>query len=121
LFSNKESDFQCPVVGCNFVQKNQRIPDLKRHIETHGRWREPDKWICCGVGMDKAYSYGTGIQQGMTDKECIKAGAYVFRNRLMIGGCMKTFSRRDSLKRHVDNTKIPCVGDMESYDSLVNL
>ena len=115
LFINQESEFGCPVPGCEYVQKNQRAPDLKRHIVTHGRWREPEKWICCGVEMDKAHLYGKDVKQEMTDEECLKAGAYKFRGRLMIGGCMKTFARRDALKRHVDNPKIPCVGHMNSY------
>lgn len=66
--------------------------------------------------MDRAHLYGKSIKQGMTYEECIAAGAYTFKGRLMIGGCMKTFSRRDSLKRHVDNPKFPCVGHMNSYN-----
>jgi hypothetical protein len=115
MLIDKESDFQCPVVGCDYVQKNQRIPDLKRHVVTHDRWMEPGKWTCCGVGMERAYLYGKGIEEGMTDEECIKAGAYMFNGRLMIGGCMKTFARRDALKRHVDNPNISCVGHMDTY------
>jgi len=114
---DKESDFQCPVVGCNYVQKNQRIPDLRRHVVTHDRWMEPGKWTCCGVGMDRAYLYGRGIEEGMTEEEQIEAGAYLFKNRLMIGGCLKGFARRDALKRHVDNPNVWCVGHMDSYNS----
>jgi hypothetical protein len=112
---DSESDFQCPAVGCDYVQKNQRIPDLKRHIVTHDRWMEPEKWTCCGVGMDRAHLYGRGIEEGMTEEEQIKAGAYMFKGQLMIGGCRKAFARRDALKRHVDNPNIPCVGHMDSY------
>jgi hypothetical protein len=65
--------------------------------------------------MDRAHLYGKGFKRGMAEEECIKAGAYDFRGRLMIGGCMKTFARRDALKRHVDNLNIPCVGHMDSY------
>ena len=113
---DKESDFQCPVVGCNYVQKNQRIPDLRRHVVTHDRWMEPEKWTCCGVGMERAHLYGRGIEEGMTEEEQINAGAYFFKNQLMIGGCMKAFSRRDALKRHVDNPNVRCVGHMDSYN-----
>ena len=115
MLVDKESDFQCPVVGCEYTQKNRRVPDLKRHVVTHDRWIEPGKWTCCGVDMDRAHLYDTGIEEGMTEKEHIDAGAYMFRDRLMIGGCMKTFARRDALKRHVDNPNIPCVGHMDTY------
>jgi hypothetical protein len=113
--TSKGSSFQCPVVGCDYAQKNQRTPDLKRHIVTHDRWIEPDKWTCCGVGMERAHLYSRGIEEGMTEEEQIKAGAYMFRGRLMIGGCLKAFARRDALKRHVDNPNVRCVGHMDSY------
>ncbi|KAF9780656.1 hypothetical protein BJ322DRAFT_1213679 [Thelephora terrestris] len=45
------------------------VPDLKCHVITHDRWREPEKWTCCGVGMDRAFLYGKGIREGMTDAE----------------------------------------------------
>lgn len=109
------SDFQCPVEGCGYIQRNQRIPDLERHIRTHERSQDPEKWICCGVGMGIAHLYGQGIEAGMSNEEHIEAGAYNFRGRLMIGGCLETFARRDSLKRHLDNPNSSCVGDMDSY------
>ena len=112
---DRKSDFQCPVAGCDHTQKNQRIPDLKRHILTHDRWMEPEKWICCGVSMDIAHLYARGIEEGMTEEEQIKAGAYMFRGQLRIGGCLKTFARRDALKRHIDNRNLPCIGHMNSY------
>jgi len=115
ILADRESDFLCPVVGCDYAQRNQRVPDLKRHAVTHDRWLEPDKWTCCGVAMDRAHLYDTGIEEGMTEDDFIQAGAYLFKGRLMIGGCLKTFARRDALKRHVDNPKIPCVGHMGSY------
>ena len=112
---NKASEFQCPVVGCDHTQKNRRIPDSKRHVVTHERWIDPEKWTCCGVGMEKADWYGQGNTVGMEKEEQIKAGAYEFKGKLMIGGCLNTFSRRDALKRNVDNPEILCVGDLDSY------
>jgi len=111
----KESNFQCPVVGCDYIQKNRRVPDLKRHIVTHDRWIEPEKWTCCGVRMEIAHLYCEDIEEGMTEEEQREAGAYLFKGQLMIGGCLTAFARRDALKRHVDNPKIPCVGHMDSY------
>ena len=113
--TDRLSKFQCPVVGCNYVQKNRRVPDLKRHIVIHDRWLEPDKWICCGVATENAHLYGIVMEKGMNEEELAEAGAYVFRGKSMVGGCLKTFDRRDALKRHVDNTNISCVGDMDLY------
>ena len=112
---DKGSIYYCPVVGCVYEQYNHRVPELKRHAETHDRWMDPEKWICRGVGMDVAHLYDVGIEEGMSEEECVQAGAYVYRGQLMIGGCMETFSRRDALKRHVDNPRIECIGDMYSY------
>jgi hypothetical protein len=59
--------------------------------------------MCCGVAMGGVCLYGMGVEQNMTDKECIEAGAYIFGRELIIWGCMKTFTRRDTLKWHADN------------------
>ena len=112
---NKASVFQCSVAGCDYIQKNKRIPDLERHVVTHYRWMEPEKWTCCGVEVEVAHLYGRGIEAGISKEEQIEAGAYMFKGKLMVGGCLKTFARRDALKRHVDNPKISCVGRMGSY------
>jgi len=114
MLIDKETDFHCPVDGCTYVQTNQRIPDLKRHIATHDRSLNPNQWECCGVTIDMAHLYWEGVE-GMTKDQWIEAGAYEFRGLLMFGGCNKTFARRDALKRHVDNPKIPCIGHMDSY------
>ena len=113
--TDRLSKFRCPVVGCDYVQKNRRVPDLKRHTVTHDRWLEPDKWICCGVAIDNAHLYGIAMEKGMNEEELAKTGAYMFRGKLMVGGCLKTFARRDALKRHVDNSNISCIGDMYLY------
>ena len=109
------SEFRCSAPGCKYVQKNRRVPDLKRHMATHSYLLEPDKWTCCGIATEDAHLYGIEIRQGATREELIKEGAYVFRGKLMIGGCMGRFTRRDALKRHLDNPNFPCVGNMESY------
>ena len=113
--TDRLSKFRCPVVGCDYVQKNRRVPDLKRHTVTHDCWLEPDKWICCGVAIDNAHLYGIAMEKGTNEEELAKAGVYMFRGKLMVGGCSKTFARRDALKRHVDNSNILCVGDMDLY------
>ena len=36
-------------------------------------------------------------------------------SRLMIGGCLKAFTRMGALKRHVDNPNVSCVGHIRFY------
>ncbi|KAI5996937.1 hypothetical protein EDD15DRAFT_2123755, partial [Pisolithus albus] len=45
----------CPY--CNWVQRNHRTPDLKRHIRTHTRFERPALWVCCGVSLRDAERY----------------------------------------------------------------
>ncbi|KAJ7095741.1 hypothetical protein B0H15DRAFT_826878 [Mycena belliarum] len=95
------NNFVCPV--CGWVQRNERIPDFKRHVKTHQRAAEEDVekgWRCKGVPVSEAADYGLGAD----------APRHEFLGQLRVGGCMQTFSRRDALKRHLDNTNVSCVG-----------
>lgn len=87
----------CP--HCDFVQKNHRMPDLKRHIRKH----YPAKYVCCGVPVEEKDVYGA--------KETGPPMEY--NGRMMVGGCMQSMSRRDALKRHIDNKNVSCVGDLD--------
>lgn len=88
----------CP--HCDFVQKNHRMPDLKRHIRKH---YPTNKYVCCGVPVEEKEKYGA--------KET--AAPMEYNGRMMVGGCMQSMSRRDALKRHIDNKNVTCVGDLE--------
>ena len=78
------------------------MPDLKRHILTH----KGGQWVCRGVPMEHADDYGVS-------SECTPI-AYGEAERLFVGGCSKRFSRRDALKRHLDNANITCKGDIHA-------
>lgn len=104
------TSIECPVVGCGYIQKDWRIPDLKYHDVTRDRWVEPEEWTRCGVGTEIVHLYGRGAVEGMTEEEQIAAGAYLLRGRMMIGGRLKAFLRRDALSRHVNNPNVSCVG-----------
>lgn len=99
---------RCPVVGCDHKQKDWRTPDLKRHIPTHVRRLESDKWICCCIPTVNIHLYGKDIEPGMTEDELIGTRACRFGDRVMIGGRLKSFAGRDASERHVDNPNIPC-------------
>ncbi|KAH7911731.1 hypothetical protein BJ138DRAFT_1100840 [Hygrophoropsis aurantiaca] len=101
--SRKANPWACP--HCSWVQRNHRTPDLKRHIRTHTRSQRPAQWVCCGVAEEVSNTY----------KLPEDARPYMFQNHLMIGGCGKEFSRRDALKRHLDNKHITCVGDLSIF------
>ncbi|KAJ7288167.1 hypothetical protein C8J57DRAFT_508526 [Mycena rebaudengoi] len=99
--SAETADFTCP--ECGWKQENERMPDFKRHLKTHLRPNdeEPEKgWRCKGVLASDAAQYGVP-----SDEE-----TYIFLDRERVGGCMKTFSRRDALKRHLDNSNVTCIG-----------
>ncbi|KAJ7677489.1 hypothetical protein B0H17DRAFT_895973, partial [Mycena rosella] len=88
---------------CGWVQTNERIPDFKRHLKTHQRACDEDAqkgWRCKGVPVGEAADYGIGAA----------TPTYDFLGQQRVGGCMKTFSRRDALKRHLDNANVRCVG-----------
>lgn len=101
--------FICP--ECGWKQANKRLPDFKRHLRTHTRPNDSDQskgWWCKGVLLEEAHKFG------LPDD----AKSYVFLGQKRIGGCMQTFSRRDALKRHLDNANVTCVGKpTEAWDA----
>jgi hypothetical protein len=100
---SKSNPWACP--HCSWVQRNRRTPDLKRHIRTHTRLLKPSQWVCCGVPVEEAASYAI-----RSDSE-----SRLHDGRYVVGGCWKEFSRRDALKRHLDNSNIGCVGNLNAF------
>ncbi|KAI0754208.1 hypothetical protein C8Q80DRAFT_1068147, partial [Daedaleopsis nitida] len=94
-----EDPWKCPY--CPHVQHNRRRPDLRRHIATHTRRADGTTWVCCGVPLTSAHMFGIRAHE---EAVC------VFNGIQMVGGCMTTFSRRDSLVRHLKNAEGRCVG-----------
>ncbi|KAJ8507475.1 hypothetical protein ONZ45_g10158 [Pleurotus djamor] len=91
-----EMSFVCP--ECGWIQHNKRTPDFKRHLRTHTRPSDQDQsqgWWCKGV---------------LVGNSSVPGEAYQFDGQLRTGGCLKTFSRRDALKRHLDNPNVSCKG-----------
>ncbi|KAF5315319.1 hypothetical protein D9619_006993 [Psilocybe cf. subviscida] len=91
-------DWKCPL--CDWEQGNHRMPDFKRHIKTHLRLdtETGHGHFCEGVPVEKANLYNIPED----------AEAYEFNGRMMIGGCMKSFSRRDARKRHFKKVNNTC-------------
>jgi hypothetical protein len=99
--ASKKPTFICP--ECGWHQTNQRMPDFRRHLLTHTRSTETDTdkgWWCKGVLVKDAARHGVPKT----------AAQYLFHNDWRVGGCLRTFSRRDALKRHLDNPNVSCVG-----------
>ncbi|TFY66437.1 hypothetical protein EVG20_g4645 [Dentipellis fragilis] len=84
----------CPV--CEWLQKNKRGPDLDRHMRSHFA----SAWACHGVPAEDAELYG------VSHCEPVRVNGV-----WMVGGCGLSFSRRDALKRHLNNTNMACVHD----------
>ncbi|KAI0674014.1 hypothetical protein C8Q78DRAFT_1020339 [Trametes maxima] len=94
--------WRCPY--CPYVQRVHRSPDLARHIATHTRPADPAEalWVCCGVPVSSPAAVVAGLRD---------AKPFVYEGMRMVGGCRKTFSRRDALKRHLKNNEGICFGD----------
>ncbi|KAF4604084.1 hypothetical protein EYR40_001267 [Pleurotus pulmonarius] len=95
--------FKCP--ECGWVQRNKRVPDFRRHVLSHVRPSDGDHskgWWCKGVLASSIPGFhGEGYQ---------------FAGEQRYGGCLKTFSRRDALKRHLDNPNVACLGSVSQWD-----
>lgn len=85
---------------CDHVQGNKRAPDMERHILSHFRDQMQTQWVCCGVPVRDADTYGVDAERG----------EWVFKGQVMVGGCHESFSRMDALKRHWNNPNVPCNG-----------
>ena len=101
--SPRTKRWACP--HCPYVQHNRRAPDFKRHLRTHTHGADLALWVCCGVCAPDAMEHGVPL-------EVIRQGEVIeFEGLPMIGGCRKTFSRRDALIRHLHRRKGKCFGD----------
>lgn len=93
----------CPVCGWRQSEDKGRGQDFIRHLSSHIRQinEEQEKgWWCEGVPVADAAIYS--VPEG--------AQPYTFLNQWKIGGCRRSFSRRDALKRHLFNPNVRCVG-----------
>ncbi|KAL6299865.1 hypothetical protein BKA93DRAFT_829542 [Sparassis latifolia] len=80
----------CPF--CDFPFK--RKADLHRHVKSH---YPPDyKPLCGGLPLGEAIKAGVDLET---------ANMWEFEGVVYAGGCMSVFSRTDSLKRHLKNSR----------------
>ncbi|SJL07460.1 uncharacterized protein ARMOST_10810 [Armillaria ostoyae] len=99
--------------ACRWEQENHRKPDFIRHLLTH---QQPDRndqsqgYWCKGLKLVDREAYNKmAIRDGrQTIPEDAGEIVYLFEQR--VGGCMRNFSRRDALKRHIDNPNNSCCG-----------
>lgn len=95
--------WKCPY--CPYVQRSKRTPDLKRHIDTHTG--STADWVCCGVPLIDAGEHGVPVE---TQREA----PFEYAGMFMVGGCRKTFSRKDALARHLRTFEGVCFGDVSA-------
>lgn len=95
---SEESNLVCPFPGCMYEQHNGRMPDFRRHIRTH--IRKDGEVRCKGISWDDVLSFPQRFRNVAHEKP------YTVPNEpgLWVGGCLKTFSRADALKRHLNTT-----------------
>ena len=95
----ENNDLICPVSGCDFIQVNGRKPDFHRHVNTH--LREGGKVCCKGVPWQDYLRDCHRFPMIPVDELPYTVPQ---EDGLWIGGCLKTFSRKDALQRHLNNS-----------------
>ena len=92
---------------CGFIQRNQRQCDLKRHERTHTK---TEAFICCGI---REGASGKWIRPVPGDQR--KEPVYI-RGAWRVGGCQKTFTRLDALRRHLHSKPgLECTTDYYEF------
>ncbi|KAF9814835.1 hypothetical protein IEO21_04887 [Rhodonia placenta] len=91
-----------------FLLEQRSSAALRRHLETHDRSLANNVWVCCGVLEEIAGMYE--IRDGSKRLE--------HKGQWMVGGCGIDFSRKDSLIRHLKDSKEPCAADLVLGEAL---
>ncbi|KAH9926573.1 uncharacterized protein BXZ73DRAFT_19917, partial [Epithele typhae] len=82
--------WKCP--HCPFIQHSRRTPDYKRHVATQGNRKHLDVSRCPPAACERSEAHadagavGGGVGGDGAREE-------------MVGGCGKTFSRKDAFAR----------------------
>jgi hypothetical protein len=105
----KLNDLVCPVTDCQYEQLNGRMPDFRRHIKTH--IPKEAEIRCKGIQWQDFIRHRRLFPKISVDE---RPYAVPGEDGLWIGGCLKTFSRADALRRHRRNTS--CVA-LDRHDS----
>lgn len=89
------NEIDCPVTGCVQKHLHGRIQDFRRHLLTH---LKKNKEICC-----KGMPWERFLRDHLFKVSMEERSPYTIpgEDGLWIGGCLKTFSRKDALKRHL--------------------
>lgn len=99
LSSSALKSLKCPV--CSLMFRPKRQSDLKRHYKAH--FAHTFTFVCNGVCIDRAEEYGV--------KDF--SNAIVFNGEKRVGMyCLKEFTRRDALVRHLKQVENTCVCDI---------
>ncbi|PCH37654.1 hypothetical protein WOLCODRAFT_148603 [Wolfiporia cocos MD-104 SS10] len=93
---------RCPLDGCDYVQEPPlRSQDMRRHLESHRSNKNRQKWVCCGVPREHMAVYGVTVPYN----------TITFKGIEMVNGCLRTFSRRDALVRHIKTQNNQCLAE----------
>ncbi|KAI0769084.1 hypothetical protein BD413DRAFT_559616 [Trametes elegans] len=85
---------RCPL--CDLVQHNNRVQDMKRHIDAHFRQAMGRHFQCVGVPVEEVDQEIFGRLRGPLAK------IREYDGRMYVGGCGQKFGRKSSLQRHLN-------------------
>lgn len=104
---------RCPISSCAYVQRNQKPQDLKRHIKSHFTHQLKERGMlaaCCGMPVSEAERFGLSLDGAQVTTWSYRKSFSANGGTLaMVGGCGKTFARKDAYLRHLHHQS--CRGD----------
>ncbi|KAI0710466.1 hypothetical protein C8T65DRAFT_575349 [Cerioporus squamosus] len=98
--------WKCP--HCSFIQWSRRAPDFRRHVATHTGSSAQALYLCCGVPFMEAAEHG--VPEDVVREQPV----WEFEGLFMVGGCRRTFSRKDAYMRHLHRQAGMCFGDAQA-------
>ncbi|KAI0357561.1 hypothetical protein OH77DRAFT_1399014 [Trametes cingulata] len=97
---------------CDFQRPKGRRVEFERHVKAHYREEraanKEEEWVCCGIPWRE---WVASAEAREPPNPGLPRTSNVYRRQVMVGGCMESFARKETLVRHLAKSHGKCIGD----------